>query len=182
MISLILIYGAIGGLVIAVPMIWHMLSLAPGEAPVMSMLLTYLVMLVALTSVFLGVKSYRDKVLGGVIRFLPAFGLGLAISAVASLIYMIGWEISMAYSNFDFTTYYANMMIEGARGGTPEQLAKATAAAQDFTDFYRQPVKRMAMTFVEMFPVGVLVSLISAAVLRNSRVMPAVLTSRPNTP
>jgi hypothetical protein len=31
----------------------------------------------------------------------------------------------------------------------------------------------MAITFIEIFPVGVLISLISAAVLRNSRVLPA---------
>ena len=29
------------------------------------------------------------------------------------------------------------------------------------------------MTFIEMFPVGVLVSLITAAVLKNPRVLPA---------
>src|SRR3546814_12654255 len=32
---------------------------------------------------------------------------------------------------------------------------------------------RLPMTFVEIFPVGVLVSLVSAAVLRNPRVLPA---------
>jgi len=175
MIGLILVYGSIGGLIVAVPMVWHMLSLAPGEAPMMSMLLTYLVMLVALTSVFLGIKSYRDKVLGGAIRFLPAFCLGLAISAVASLFYVVGWEISMAYTNFEFTNWYANFMVESvrARGGTAAELAQAAADAQAFRAMYAQPLNRMSMTFVEMFPVGLLVSLISAAVLRNSRVLPA---------
>lgn len=175
MIALILIYGSIGGLVVAIPMVWHMLSLAPGELPVMSMLVTYLVMLVALTAVFLGVKSYRDRVLGGVIRFLPAFGVGLAISAVACVFYVIGWEISLAWSNFDFTTFYANMIVDGAksRGAGPEELAKAMADAQAFKDFYSKPLLRMGVTFTEMFPVGLLVSLISAAVLRNSRILPA---------
>ena len=73
------------------------------------MLLTYLVMIVALTAVFLGVKAYRDKVLGGVIRFLPALGVGLGISAVACILYVIAWEISMAYSSFDFITFYKDV-------------------------------------------------------------------------
>ena len=175
MIAIVLRFGIISGLIVAVPMVWHMLSLAPGEPPVMSMLITYLVMLVSLTAVFLGVKSYRDRVLGGAIRFLPAFGVGLAISAVASLLYVIGWEISLAQGEFDFTTYYADLLVQGARerGASPAELAEAMESAQSFKDLYQQPVLRMLVTFAEMFPVGVIVSLISAAVLRNSRVLPA---------
>lgn len=175
MTAVIVRFGIIAGLIVAVPMVWHMLSLAPGEKPVMSMLVTYLVMLVSLTAVFLGVKTYRDKVLGGAIRFLPAFGVGVAISAVACLLYVVGWEMSLAYGNFDFTTYYANMMVDGARasGASPEELAQAMEDAQSFKDIYAQPALRMLVTFSEMFPVGLLVSLISAAVLKNSRVLPA---------
>ena len=86
MISYILRYGIVSGLIVATPMVWRMLAAKPGatEEPVSGMLLGYLTMIVALTAVFLGVKAYRDKVLGGVIRFLPALGLGLGISAVAS--------------------------------------------------------------------------------------------------
>ena len=77
-------------------MVWRMLAAEPGatEEPVAGMLLGYLTMIVALTAVFLGVKAYRDKVLGGVIRFLPALGVGLGISAVASIMYVIAWEMS----------------------------------------------------------------------------------------
>jgi hypothetical protein len=38
---------------------------------------------------------------------------------------------------------------------------------------YANPLFRLPMTFAEIFPVGVLVSLISAAILRNPRVLPA---------
>src|SRR3982750_1727451 len=127
MIAYILRYGIIAGLIVATPMVWRMLAAKPGatEEPVSGMLLGYLTMIVALTAVFLGVKAYRDKVLsgalsrsvdltavflgvkayrdkvlGGAIRFLPALGIGLGISAVASVFYVIGWEISMAYSSF----------------------------------------------------------------------------------
>ena len=89
MLVLILRYGVIAGLIIAIPMMWRMLAAEPGDVPVVGMLLTYLVMIVALTAVFLGIKAYRDKVLGGVIKFLPALGVGLGISAVASILYAI---------------------------------------------------------------------------------------------
>src|SRR5262245_44242323 len=93
---LIVLYGVLAGLIIAVPMLWRMAPLKPGEVPDLGGMLTgYLTMIVALTAVFLGVKHYRDKVLGGVIRFMPALLVGLGISAVASILYAIAWEISL---------------------------------------------------------------------------------------
>jgi hypothetical protein len=178
MATLILRYGLLGGAIVAAPMLWRMLTVdaqSPGEDPLGGLLVGYLIMLVALTTVFLGIKQYRDKVQGGVIRFLPAFGVGLAITCVASVIYVIAWEISIALSDWDFIAYYSNAMIEGARtrGASAAELAKVTADAQAFVAMYSKPVYRMAMTFIEIFPVGLLVSLISAAVLRNPRVLPA---------
>jgi len=173
MLSLILRYGVIAGLVIGIPMMWRMLSAKPGEVPVVGMLVTYLVMIVALSAVFIGIKAYRDKVLGGVIRFLPALGVGLGISAVASIVYVTAWEISSAYSSFDFVAFYKAYMIDAAKGGSPAAVNQAIANAEAFETMYRNPLFRIPMVFVEMFPVGVLISLISAAVLRNPRVLPA---------
>jgi hypothetical protein len=177
MIRLILRYGTVAGLIVTIPMVWRMLTLDASQStdPLGGMLLGYLTMLVALTAVFLGIKAYRDKALGGAIRFLPAFGVGLGISTVACIFYVAGWEISMAYSEFDFTAYYSNYLVESARarGASPEELAKVVADARAFAVSYANPLVRMPYTFIEMFPVGLLVSLISAAILRNSRVLPA---------
>jgi len=175
MTALILRYGLVAGLIIGIPMVWRMLAAKPGDVPVVGMLITYLVMIVALSAVFLGVKAYRDKVLGGVIRFLPALGVGLGISAVASILYAMAWEISSAYSSFDFIAFYKAYMVESvqAKGGSPAEVSQAIAHAQEFEAMYRNPLYRIPMVFVEMFPVGVLISLISAAILRNARVLPA---------
>ena len=171
----ILRYGIVAGLIIGIPMLWRMLAAKPGEVPVVGMLLTYLVMIVALTAVFIGIKAYRDRIRGGVIRFLPALGLGIGISAVASLVYTIAWEVSSAYSSFDFVAFYKAYMIDAvkATNPTPEALQRAIAEAEEFAVMYKNPLYRMPMTFIEMFPVGILVSLISAAILRNPRVLPA---------
>jgi hypothetical protein len=175
---LIVLYGVIGGLIVGVPMIWQMLTLKGGESPP-GMLVGYLTMIVALTTVFLGIKQYRDKVLGGVIRFGPALLVGLGISAVASLFYVIAWEISLAYgSNFDFLEFYTRYLVDGARarGATEAEVQQAIEEAKSFAKSYANPLFRMSITFIEIFPVGVLISLISAAVLRNSRVLPARTT------
>jgi hypothetical protein len=177
MIVLILRYGTVAGLIVAVPMVWRMLraDAHAGGDPLGGMLIGYLTMVIALTAVFIGVKQYRDKMLGGVIRFLPAFGVGVAISFVACVFYVAGWEISMAYSDFDFSAYWQSYMVESAKakGATGAELAKAVAEAQAFAKDYANPLWRIPMTFVEMFPVGVLVSLITAAILRKPNILPA---------
>lgn len=175
MIRIVLLYGVIGGLVIAVPMVIIMTGAGPGTFMKGGVVYGYLTMLLALTAVFLGIKQYRDKTLGGVIRFGTALGLGLGISAVASLLYAVGWEISLALTGFDFPTAYANSLVEAARakGAAEAEVQKIVADSQSFAALYKNPLFRIPMSFIEMFPVGLLISLISAAVLRKSNVLPA---------
>jgi hypothetical protein len=175
MIRLIALYGTLAGLIVAVPMVWSMMVLTPQTAPDNGAVYGYLTMIVALTAVFLGVKHYRDKVLGGAIKFVPALLVGLGISAVASVFYVVGWEISLAFSGFDFAASYSNAMVEAARakGASPADLQKAIADGEAFAKMYANPFYRLPITFIEMFPVGMLISLISAALLRNSRLLSA---------
>jgi hypothetical protein len=175
MIRIVALYGVVAGLIVAVPMVWLMLTTTPGSAPTMSVAYGYLTMVVALTTVFLGIKHYRDKVLGGAIRFGPALLVGLGITTVASIMYVIGWEISLAMSDFDFAESYSQAMIDAsrARGASAAELQQAIADAESFVTIYRNPLLRMSITFMEMFPVGALISLISAALLRNSQLLPA---------
>jgi hypothetical protein len=147
----------------------------PEQSPEEGLIYGYLTMLVALTAVFLGVKHYRDKVLGGAIKFIPAMLLGLGISAVASILYATAWEISLALTGFDFGASYGNQMIAAARakGASAAELQKVITEAAAFKKNYANPFYRFPVTFLEMFPVGVLISLISAGLLRNSRLLPA---------
>ena len=81
----------------------------------------------------------------------------------------------MAAAHYDFGGDYARAMVAHAKAHhlTGAALAKAMAEAADFQRLYANPLYRLSQTFIEIFPVGVLVSLISAALLRNSRFMPA---------
>jgi hypothetical protein len=169
------LYGIIGGLIVAIPVDWLVLSRTPEWVSGNMMLFTYLAMIVALTAVFLGIKHYRDKTLGGVIGFVPALLVGLGISAVASLIYALCWEASLALTGFDFAGSYAKQMVEAARarGVSPAELQRVMADADAFAKSYGSWLYRIPVTFLEMFPVGVLISLISAGLLRNPRVLPA---------
>lgn len=175
MLRTILTFGVIAGLITAANFI---VVLAVGDKlahGVSSLFYGYLVMIVALSFIFVGVKRLRDRVYGGVIRFFPALLVGLGISLVAGVIYAVGWEITLAATHYTFADSYAASMIHAAqaKGASAAQLAKVTAEAQAFKVQYANPFYRLPMTFVEIFPVGVLISLISAGLLRNSRFFPA---------
>lgn len=175
MIRTILIYGFIAGLIVAVPMVAGMVFWPSDKPPEHGVLIGYLTMLVALSAVFLGVKHHRDRALGGAIRFLPALGVGLSISLVAGIMYVLGWELALGLTGFDYADLMVRMSVEGAqaRGVSGEELEKVRAESEAFAALYRNPLIRMPITFTEILPVGVIVSLITAALLRNSRFLPA---------
>ena len=172
----ILVYGVIGGVIVGIPTFtipWQFANHIPDG---MAMLIGYATMLIALTTVFLGIKHQRDAVQGGVIRFFPALGMGLAISVVAGIFYVLAWELVLAVTHMDFAGGYAKAMIAGSHAKGPA-LAKLVAEMEQFKRDYANPLYRMPETFTEIFPVGVLVSLISAVLLRNSRFLPARRTA-----
>ena len=79
------------------------------------------------------------------IRFWPAFGLGLGVSFIASLIYMLSWEAALAISGMDFADTYARAMIEAqkAKGASPEALARLAADMETFKAQYANPLFRL---------------------------------------
>lgn len=169
----ILTYGVIAGLIAGLGL--SLQTVMMKDHGTGSMVLGYLTMLVALSTVFVAIKQRRDVDGGGVIRFWPAFGLGIGISLVAAVMYVAAWEITQAVTHMDFANDYSRSMLEQARakGTSAAELARMSAEMEGFKAMYANPLYRWGMTAVEILPVGLLVSLISAALLRNSRFMPA---------
>ncbi len=168
-----LVYGAIAGsIVIASILISFMLGSDHGGG---SMVLGYLIMIVALSLIFLGVKQFRDRDRGGVIKFGPAFLLGLMIAVVAGIFYVGGWEAYLAATDYSFMPSYVEQAIEAkkAAGLVGEALEAEIAKLREMQANYENPLFRMPMTFIEIFPVGLIVALISAAILRNPKAFPA---------
>jgi hypothetical protein len=169
-----LVYGTLAGVVV-IACIIVLLAATNGLGHAGSEWLGYLVMIVALTMIFFGVKRYRDRERGGVIKFLPAFFLGLSIAIVAGIAYVASWEAYLAISGRDFIAEYTAAVIEAerAKGVTGPALDAQVAAMQALKVQYANPLFRLPMTFLEIFPVGLIVALISAVLLRNPKVLPA---------
>jgi hypothetical protein len=167
-------YGLLSGLVIISVMLTG-LVLSDQQGIFSSEWFGYLVMLVALTFIFVGVKRYRDIERGGVIRFGPAFAMGLAIAGFAALAYVIVWEAYLASTGYVFMDEYVDRIARAreAEGVSGAALAKEMAGLEQMREQYRNPLFRIGWTFLEIFPVGLIVALVSAALLRNPRLLPA---------
>jgi hypothetical protein len=175
MLRTILKYGVISGVIVGGFELVTFTAFSGMPPLKYGMVIGYTTMLIALSAVFVGIKHHRDADRGGVIGFWPALGVGLGVSFVAGIFYVIAWEVVQAMSHMDFASAYANAIIESqkAKGASAEAIAKLSAEMAEFKVQYADPLFRLPMTFVEIFPVGVLVSLFSAALLRNSRFLPA---------
>lgn len=166
-----LIYGAISGLVILTMIV---LAMTLGEGAFShSVTLGYLIMLVVLSLIFVGVKRYRDIENGGTIRFGPALGLGLGIALVAALAYVLAWEAYLMATDYAFMEEYSAQMIASIQAAGGPDAAARIAEIEAMKTAYDNPLFRLGMTFLEIFPVGLFVALVSALLLKNPRFMPA---------
>ena len=176
MIRTLLLWGTVAGLIVGSILFGTTVAMADHPPSMgIGMAIGYTSMLIALSAIFVGVKRHRDDALGGVIRFWPAFGMGLGISVVAGVFYVLAWEAALAVTGLDYGAKFAEHLIaqRRAEGASATELARITAEMKAFSVQYADPLFRMPMTFTEIFPVGVLVSLISAALLRKSSFLPA---------
>lgn len=174
--KIIFTYGIIAGSII-IGSIVISLGLETFDSKDMSALewLGYLFMILALSMIFVGIKRYRDQELGGVIKFGTAMLLGLGITGVASVIYVVVWEVNLALTDYAFIHEYTDSIISARKdaGASAEELETVQAEMDTMIANYGNPLYRLPMTFMEIFPVGLLISLISAGVLRNEKVLPA---------
>jgi hypothetical protein len=166
--KIVLTFGLLSGLVSAVLMFITVLFIDQIGWD-KGVIVGYTGIVLSLLFVFFGVRSYRDNHLGGKITFGKAFGVGLLITLVSCLFYVIAWEIEYATLFSDFTDKYAAFAMEQARASGADAAAMAAKAAEmdDMRKVMDNPIVRPLFIFIEPFPVGLLVTLISAAVLRK---------------
>ncbi len=170
---IILIYGSIAGVIVATCTALTMIATPHGNSA--SMAVGYLSMLISLSLVFAGVKKYRDEQLGGVIGFSTALGVGFGISLIATLFYALGWEAYLYATDYRFMPSYVESTIAAkvAAGASTDEIAKLTTEMQAFAKTYENPALRLLITMSEMAPVAIIVTLISATLLRKTDFMPA---------
>jgi hypothetical protein len=164
----ILVYGLISGLICSVLMMLSM-RLEGKISFESSLFVGYTIIVLSFLLVFFGIRSYRDNVGAGQITFVRGFAVGIAITLVTCVFYVAVWEI--VYFNFmpNFMTEYNAHILEKAKaaGKSDAQIQKLAEELRKSKEAYDHVVYNSEVTFLEPFPVGLLMTLLSAAILRK---------------
>lgn len=168
--KIVLTFGLISGALMAI----FMYSTMPfvdrvGMDRMIFVVYTWIVL--AFLLVFFGIRSYRENVGNGAVSFGRAFAVGILITLIASVCYVIAWQIFYYAFMPDFFEKYAAHVIEQTRaaGATAEAIQAKTQEMNQMNQLVKNPLIHAAFVFVEPFPVGLIITLISAVILRKKQ-------------
>lgn len=128
--------------------------------------LGYAAMVVVFSLIYFGVRNYRNKYLDGTISFGKAFKTGALIALVASTLYVV---IGLSYYYLfapDFLDHYINYVL---RNTPADKLASKTVEMARYKEMYQNPLFAILMTYAEVLPIGLVVALVSAFILKRRR-------------
>ena len=164
--KIVLKFGVLSGLTVAVPMV---VMLALGRLEEGGLIYGYSMMVLAFLFVFFGIRSYRETVGDGAVTFGKAFQVGLLITLITCAFYVVTWEIYFFGFDQNFAATYAAATIEKLRasGATAAAIAAEQKKMDDFQRLYANPLYNVGMTLMEILPVGLIMTLVSAGILRR---------------
>ncbi len=165
----VVVFGTIAGLIVSTLMFISMLVYNRHHEFKGAMIVGYASMLIAFSFIFVGIKNFRDKYNNGSITFGKGFLIGLLISFIASTFYVVTWLFELKFFIPDFMESYSMSMMNELKesGGSQLEIDQTMAEVAGYQEMYKNPVYLVLLTYAEIFPVGLLVSLISATILRR---------------
>lgn len=126
----------------------------------------YVIMVVVFSLIFFGTRNYRNKYLGGFISFGKAFKTGALIALVGSTIYVLAWLFSYYLFVPDFMDVYTDYVLKNC---TPDDLPAKTKEMANFKEMYKNPFFVILITYSEVLPIGLVVALVSALLLKKKQ-------------
>ena len=162
-------FGLIAGAALSAMFVvmWPFHDQLNGDA---AMAVGYASMVAAFLLAFFGAKQYRDNVAGGSISFWKAFQVAGLITLIASACYVATWEV-MYFGGFAdgyFEKYSEQVVAKAKAEGKPQaEIDKEVADLKVWAERYKNPAINAAMTFMEPLPVALLMSLLTAGILRR---------------
>lgn len=172
---IILRYGFIGGFIVAAELIaTTVYTKSTGHEFANGMVIGYASMILAFSFIFVALKHLRDKQYGGTISFGKAFKAALLITLVTSTFYVVTWLVCYYFFIPDFMERYTAYTLNAAKeqGLSAEEIAKQTAQLKQYSDMYKNPLFVVLLTYMEILPVGLLVSLIASLIIKRKTARP----------
>jgi hypothetical protein len=132
----------------------------------------YTTMVLSFLLVFFGIRSYRENIGQGVITFGRAFRVGILITIISCLCYVVTWEIVYFKLMPGFADKYVGHLIDQVRasGASQQEIDTKIQEMKKFKEMYDKPLVNAALTFIEPFPIGLVITLLSAVLLRKRTV------------
>lgn len=165
----ILIFGSISGLIVTGMMVAMVVKCYGQENFEGNMVMGFTAMIIAFSFIFVAIKNYRDKFSEGIISFGKAFKIGILVTLLASTMYVVAWLI--LYYNFfpDFMEKYSAHQINNikAQGLSVAETNEKIATINSNKEIYKNPLGVILFTYLEIFPIGLIVTLISALILKR---------------
>src|SRR5437764_7521980 len=160
----VLTFGLVSGAIMAVMMFATLLFTDSAWLQSHSMCIGYTTMVLSFMLVFFGIRSYRENIGGGTISFCRAIAVGILITLISSVLYVIAWEI-MYFGIPSFGERFMTMCVAHVKssGASPEAIQTELNQLK----YLDNPFINAAMTFTEPFPVGLIITLVSALILRT---------------
>lgn len=165
--------GILSGLMVLTIVVPTLFGVEHG-AGVMGMLIGYTTMLLSFLFIHFGIRSYRDTVLGGSVRFWPAARVGLLIALIGSICYSATWQVVYPIFLPDFAEKYGAAAVKQAQeqGKSAAEVEQTRVEMAKFAAMYHNPLYNFGMTLLEPAPVGILMALVSAGLLSRRRRQP----------
>jgi len=160
----VLTFGLISGAIMTAMMFGTLPFTDSAWLQAHSMVIGYTTMVLSFMLVFFGIRSYRENIGGGTITFGRAFAVGILITLISSVLYVVTWEI-MYFGIPSFGERFMTMCVAHVKssGASPEAIQTELNQLK----YLDNPFINAALTFTEPFPVGLIITLISALILRK---------------
>lgn len=165
----ILIFGGILGVIICLNLVYVTNLLYTNPDFKGNDLAGYASMVLVFSLTFFGIRNYRNKQLNGVISLGQAFKMGALIALVGSTIYVAFWLFYYYAFIPDFLDVYHAHVLKATTesGASASEIAAKTKEMANFAKMYENPLFVIAVTYMEMLPVGLVVAFISALILKR---------------
>ena len=166
---IVIIFGVISGVISSALMFLTLPLMHTGAINFSNgYILGYTSIVLSFVLVFFGIRSYRENA-GGTITFGRGFKVGILITLISCVFYVASWEFIYFNIMPDFADKYAAHAISDmrAKGATDAAIAAKKVEMEKMKTMLDNPLLNAAMTFIEPFPVGLVVTLVSAAILRR---------------
>ncbi len=141
----------------------------------------YTIIVLSFLLVFFGIRSYRDSVSNGQITFTKGFAVGISITLISCICYVVTWEALYFHFLPGFMDKYSAYMVAKlkAKGASPAAIQAQLQQVQKYKALYDNPFLNAAMTFIEPFPIGLVITLLSAGVLKRKPQSPLAQSPLP---